>query len=150
MLQWLKSLFGRENAADLRSEMKGAQALSDAVYKIVNSQFEMADVNPLGIRKDAIEFTCGYIAGFSDVMAQASGAKGGRSLSMTVCIRTMQHLYGNEAGEAMFKATVNAMDTRSQLFKGGMNAGGEDANNFVRKGWTGKLADYLMKHSTKQ
>lgn len=150
MLQWLKSLFGRETAADVRSEMKVAQALSDAVYKIVHSQFEMADVNPLEIRKDAIEFTCGYIAGFSDVMAQASGSKGGRSLSMTTCIRTMQHLYGNEVGEAMFKTTASAMDARSQLFKGGMNAGGEDANHFVRKGWTGKLADYLMKHSAKQ
>ena len=130
--------------------MKIAQGVSDAVYKIVNSQFEMADVNPLEIRKDAIEFTCGYIAGFSDVMAQASGGKGGESLSMTICIRTMQHLYGNEAGEAMFKATVNAMGARSQLFKGGMGAGGDDANHFLRKGWTGKLADYLMKHSATQ
>ncbi|MEX2282352.1 MAG: hypothetical protein WEE89_07700 [Gemmatimonadota bacterium] len=150
MMQWLRSLLGRDTSADIRSEIKIAQAASDAVYKMVNSQFEMADVAPVELRKDAIEFTCGYIAGFSDVMAQACGSQGGQSLSITICIRTMQHLYGNEVGEAMFSATTKGMHTQSQLFKGGMNAGGEDANSFLRKGWTGNLADYLLKHSAKE
>jgi hypothetical protein len=146
----LADIFEREPTADFRSEVKIAETMSDAVYQIVYSQFEMADVNPREIGRDALEFTSGYIAGFSDVMAQASGTKGGDSLSMTICIQTMEHLYGSKVGEALFKAAFNSMGARSPLCSRAMTAGGEDANHFVRKGWTGQLADFLMKHAGKK
>lgn len=133
-----------------RPDMAVAAAASKSVHEIVRQQFEMADVHPFEIRKSTIQFTAGYIAGFSDVMAQANGAKAGQSLSQTICVRTMEELFGNELGSAMFMRTAQDMDSGSKLITQAMIAGGKDGNAFLRGGWTGILLGHLMEHKDKE
>ena len=80
--------------------------------------------------ENQLKFLCGYAVGFSDVMAQVSGAKSGGSLAQTLTSSVLYELFGQELGENLYSLAAHYMSSanRPVEFHSGMTGGAEDAN----------------------
>src|SRR5258708_36157039 len=113
MLRWLLSRFRRRSADDDPDwGMKAAEDLTASVMAALTLQFEAAECPAEAIPPTKVFFVAAYIAGFSEVIAQASGAKPGGSLSMTLIGRVLQKRFSNTPGEHMIIVIDWAMPSR--------------------------------------
>ncbi len=132
MWQWLKSrLRNRGKNTDYVPEV--AQGLSTSVLEILKMGVQLSNVDPANLDEEDREFFLGYVAGCSDVLAQACGAEGGESLSMTTTMRVLFDLFGPDLGLQHFELADNYMSTRSPTFMKGFEFGGKDANGVLDK-----------------
>lgn len=144
MLQWLKSKFRRRWADDDPEwGMKAAEDLTASVMAALTLQFEAAECPAEAIPPTKEFFVAAYIAGFSDVIAQASGGKPGGSLSMTLAGRVLQKVFGNTHGDHMFNVIDRAMRSRNSACEKGLRTGAEDANLLLRRAPPMALFKYL-------
>ncbi len=148
MRKWFKKIISRD--ADINDSpdddvdfvMEAARKLSEAAVQALEIAIGMAMIEPEKLDRNDMEYVCGYISGYCDVLAQGWGAKGGGSLSMTTTIRVLQELFGADSGEELFHFTDSCMSDRKPAFIQGLSAGGEDGNRLSE----GKLPFGLVKH----
>lgn len=151
MWAWLRRLFAR-GKFDVHSAkfIKAARAFSEGIEVQVLLQLTRARIqDPQSLSEDKLEFVCGYIAGFSDVISQAYNGQPGGDLSQTVTARVLHDLFGQSRGQELFDFTFECMATDPPRFISGMSSGGHDANDYLgRKRWKGLhvatgLSNYL-------
>ena len=71
MLQLLKRILGKAPDSDFKWVMNTGAEMSSIVSKCVEAQFMFAEREPTSLFEADREVVCGYVAGFSDVYAQA-------------------------------------------------------------------------------
>lgn len=147
MLRWLLGHLKKRPDPDSDREwvIATADTLTASTMKVFAFQFDLAECPPSDIPQHKEFFVAAYVAGFCDVMAQAAGARGGGTLSITLSMRVMAKIFGNTHGEYMWKEIDEAMHIRhANCFKG-MLVGAKDANATMQEtqSFSFGLVEYL-------
>lgn len=81
-----------------------------------------------------MNFILGYITALSDILSQhTSGGEANGSIIQSVIVRSLQELFGDSQGEEFFDVVSSHMSSeeRPETFEQGLNAGVEDANEWL-------------------
>ena len=145
MLNRLLSRFRKNRSPDDDKKWlaDAADTLADTIYGTFKIQFEIADCRPSDIPQQKELFVACYVAGFCDVMAQATQARAGGNLSMTLTARILQNIFGNTHGMHMWHKVDEAMHASTSICLEAMIIGAEDANLGLQKKPAFSLAKYL-------
>jgi hypothetical protein len=122
--------------------MEVAPKLAEAATESFHVAVNLAAIGDAEFDDNDMEYVCGYICGYCDILAQRLGGDGGGSLSMTTTARVFQQLFGLEYGEELFHFSDRCMRGNNPMFSKGLASGGEDGNGAV----VGKLPSGLQKH----
>ncbi len=81
-----------------------------------------------------MNFILGYITALSDIVSQhTSEGQANGSIIQSVIVRSLQELFGDYQGEQFFNVVASHMskDERPEAFEQGLDAGFEDANDWL-------------------
>lgn len=127
------------------STSETAQSFAECVIEMLRYGLTLSGLDTDHLQKEDYEFFLGYVSGYADVLAQASGFDDINSLSMTTTMMVYQEMFGLEMGQTAFETTDNYMQSRNPIFIGGMELGGEDANRLLSKG-SGIPSGFIKKY----
>lgn len=111
-------------------KLSGILAEKLRVHTLLASKGEEPDFSD-----QQLNFFCGYITAYSDILAQSAGGESGGSVAISIAVSALQNLFGDEPGKRLFGLIDRYMSTpdRPSEFDEGLTGGAEDAIEWINQ-----------------